>query len=275
MRGSRVLSVGARRCVLSLVVALGSLTGASVALAGEPTGDFAIFKGCPRFTSGVGMCLYGVTHSGEVTVGGRTFPLERPLVLQGGIEKNEQTSAETLVGALTGETLSREPEKVPGGLFGMPLTATLELAPAGEIEVSQPNIEEERGAGLVLPARIRLENPLLGSECYIGSRSSPIVLRLTTGTTGPDPPNRPISGKFGRLNGRDGVRWLEISHTIMVDNTFSMPGASGCGGPGEAPLVDSTIDRTLGLPSPDGHNTIVENNTLWEGEAEAVIASEG
>jgi hypothetical protein len=272
MCGRRVLSVGARRCALftatALMAALGGLAGASAALAKEPTGDFAIFKECPRFTSGVNLCLYTKTLSGEVVIGRRTLSLERPLILQGGIERNLQTSAEAFVGALNGETLSRAPQKVPGGLFGMSLEATLELVPASKVEVSGD------GAEVVLPVRMRLENPLLGSDCYVGSRSNPVVLHLTTGTTNPNPPNRPISGGFGYISAKDEFAWLETSGQVMVDNTFSMPGASGCGGSGNAPLVDSMIDRDLGLPSPDGYNTIIENNTVFEAESQAVIASE-
>lgn len=33
----------------------------------EPTGDFAVFKQCPRFTKGVNLCLFSQT-SGEVTL---------------------------------------------------------------------------------------------------------------------------------------------------------------------------------------------------------------
>jgi hypothetical protein len=283
MCGRRVLSVGARVCALftatALVAALGALTGASAALASEPTGEFAIFKECPRFTSGVNLypCLYTKTLGGEVTIGRQTLPLERPLVLQGGIERlgEEPTLVETFVGALNGETLSRAPQKVPGGLFGMPLEATLELAPGSEVQFSLSNLENEEGTAVVLPVRMRLENPLLGSDCYVGSRSSPIVLHLTTGTTSPSPPNRPISGRLGMISARDVFEWFEVSGDVMVDNTFSMPGASGCGGSGNASLVDSAIDRDLGLPSPDGYNTIVEDNAIFEASPQAVIASEG
>ena len=37
---------------------------------------------------------------------------------------------------------------------------------------------------IVLPIKVRLVNPLLGAECSIGSNSHPIVLSLTTGTSG-------------------------------------------------------------------------------------------
>jgi hypothetical protein len=47
--------------------------------------------------------------------------------------------------------------------------------------------------------KVRLENPFLGSECYVGSNSSPVVLNLTTGTTSPPAPNKPIKGTVGNI----------------------------------------------------------------------------
>ena len=178
--------------------------------------------------------------------------------------------------SLGGETLSRVPQKIPGGLFGMSLQATIELAePASEIGISKNNLVNEEGTAIVLPVRMRLENPLLGSECYVGSRSSPIVLHLTTGRTNPDLPNKTIDGTGGRLQLTDNLEIVGLAGPVLVDNSFSMPGATGCGGAGEAPLVDSMIDHVLGLPSPDGYNTIVENNRLKEASIENVITHEG
>ena len=283
MPAGRVVSVGARRWVLfaatALVAVSGSLIGAPVAPAAEPAGRFGIFRECPRFTIGVDYCLYAQTLGGEVTIGRLTLPLERPLLLQGGIARNEQQRpvVETFFGALDGETFLRSPQRVPGGLFGMPLYATLELAsPASDIEISSDNIVNEEGTAVGLPVRIHLENPLFGSECYLGSHGNPIAIHLTTGTTRPNPPNKPISGKLVALEQVPGPTGplLEVA-AMMVDNTFSIPGATGCGGRGEEQLVDATIDHALGLPSPDGHNTIVQNNTIWTATAEDVIADEG
>jgi hypothetical protein len=248
---------------------------AAGAPAGTPTGEFARFDGCPRFTKGVGLCLYGQTRGGKVTIGDRTVPIERPLVLQGGIASNEQTDADTFYGPLAGDALSPSPQRVTGGLLGMPLYITLELArSASEIEISVSNLVNSKGTALVLPIRARLENPLLGGECYIGSRAQPIALHLTTGTTSPNPPNGPISGEVGRIAAKDEFNLLEVPGDVLVDNTFPVPRATGCGGPKLASLVDPVIDHELGLPSPDGYNTIVEDNTLWEATTVGVIASE-
>jgi len=85
----------------------------------------------------------------------------------------------------------------------------------------------------------------LGSSCTIGTSGSPIDLNvLTTGTTSPPAPNAPISG--APYNASTGT-------ATLVNNSFSVPGASSCGLLGAA---NSTINSTLGLPSAAGNNEV-------------------
>jgi hypothetical protein len=270
----------------------------SPAWATEPTGDFAIFKQCPRFTTGVAYCLYAQTESGEVTIGTSTVPIEKTITLQGGYTRNELTGEEKFVGALNGDTLSKTPQAVPGGLAGLikcneitepvarlscelvfqngltGVNATTELAkPASEIGISTDNLVNEEGVALSLPLKLHLENPLLGSSCYIGSSASPVTFNLTSGTTSPPPPNKPISGKPGELSFKDNFGILEFQHNTLVDNSFSAPKASGCGGLLSL-AIDPVINAKLGLPSPAGKNTAIQNNTVREATAETVIANE-
>jgi hypothetical protein len=276
---------------------------AAPAMALEPTGDFAVFKQCPRFTTGVKLCLYAQTTSGEVTLNKQTVPIEKTITLQGGITINEETFAETFVGALNGETLSKTAQKVPGGLLGLVecnkitgegwaekgarfacelvfengltgVNAVTELAkPANQIGISTSNLENAEGTALSLPVKVHLENPFLGSECYVGSSSQPITLNLTTGTTSPPEPNKPIKGKVGLISAKDEFEFLEVSGNKLVDNAFSAPEASGCGGIFSF-LVDPLIDGKLGLPSAAGKNTIIQNNLIREATTTGVIKSE-
>jgi hypothetical protein len=287
----------------ALVVSLAALTFASSALAKEPTGEFAVFKQCPRSTTGVNLCLYSQTLSGEVTINKQTVPIEKTITLQGGIELNEETGAEKFVGALNGETLSKTPQKVPGGLLGLVkcneitgsgflevsariaceltfeniltgVNAVTELArPASEIQINTSNLENREGTALGLPVKVRLENPFLGGECYIGSSSSPVRLNLTTGTTSPNKPNEPIHGKVGTIHAKHEFELIEITNNTLVNNEFAAPEASGCGGIFSF-LIDPLIDAKLGIPSPDGENTAIQNNTIREATTTAVIASE-
>jgi len=286
---------------IAMMVPLASLGMASPALAKEPTGIFAVFKQCPRFTTGVNLCIYTQTLSGEVTLNKQTVPIASTITLQGGIIRNEETEAETLVGALNGESLSKTPQKVPGGLLGLVkcneikgegfleklargtcelifenkttgVNATTELA--GQPGINKNNLVNAEGTALSLPVRIHLENPLLGSECYVGSFAKPIVLNLTTGTTSPPEPNKPISGKVGNVKfiGPE-FEVVEITNNTLVDNSFSAPAATGCGGLLSA-IINPLINGKIGLPSAAGKNTAIQNNTVREATAEDVIASE-
>jgi hypothetical protein len=287
----------------SLLATLASLAFVGSAQAAGPTGEFAVFEQCPTSTPGVNLCLYSRITSGEVTIGKETVPLENAITLQGGIQLNEETFVTSFVGATNGETFSKTPQNVPGGLFGMvkcneitgtglaeafergycqaifensitEVKAVTELAvPANEIQINLTNLESREGTGLSVPVKVHLENPLLGSECYIGSDSRPIVLNLTTGTTAPSPPNKPIEGKVGNVSAKDEFELIEDTNNTLVDNDFAAPGASGCGGV-FASLIDPIINEKLGLPSPAGYNTAIENDTILEATAIGVIASE-
>jgi hypothetical protein len=308
MKSSHVVrtSIARSRVLIALAVFVVPLVFAGTALAKEPTGDFAVFKQCPRFTTGVELCFYSETLSGSVTLNKQVVPInedkKHPIILQGGLKKTG-TEHEEFVGALNGETLSKTPQNVPGGLTGLVncteikgegfleglarsackavfenkttgVAAVTELAkPASEIGISTQALETRTGPALTLPVKIKLENTLLGSECYIGSSAHPVTLALTAGTTSPAPPNKPISGKSGKLSFKDEFEFVEIKENTIVNNEFSAPEATGCGGI-FAFLLDPIIDSKIGLPSPDGYNTAIENNTIKEGTPSAVIASE-
>jgi hypothetical protein len=59
-----------------------------------------------------------------------------------------------------------------------------------------------------------------------------------------------------------------------VDNAWSAPAASGCGGAFAFP-VDPILDAKIGLPSAAGHNTAVLSGELKATPALAAAASEG
>jgi hypothetical protein len=297
---------GIRRRTLIVAVALmaplAALGAASSASAGSPTGDFAIFSDCPLSTPHLADCIFAETTSGEVTIGSSKVPIDadkkHEIVLQGGYTENQETEAQSFVGAADGKTLSKTPQNVPGGLAGLinceeisepvarlacklvfenkltGVTATTELAkPASAIGISTNNLINREGIALTLPVKVKLDNPLLGGECYIGSGSSPVTLNLTTGTTSPPAPNTPISGKSGSVEFKDEFSFVKITGNSLVDNAFSAPEATGCGGL-LASAIDPVIDSKLGLPSAAGKNTAILNGTNYRAVAEAVIASE-
>lgn len=291
------------RAFVVAVALIAPLAFASTAVAKEPTGDFAVFKQCPRFTEKVNICLYSQVTGGKVTINKQTVPIEKTITLQAGIQRNTETEVETVVAALNGETLSKTPQNVPGGLLGLincteikgngflevlaretckaifenkttGVKATVELAkPVSAIGISKFNLLAEEGPALSLPVKVHLENPFLGSECYIGSSASPLELKLTTGSTNPNKPNEPIKGKTGVANFKDEFEFVEIPKNILVNNEFSAPGASGCGGIFSI-LVNPLINGKIGLPSANGLNTAIQEANLDEATSEGVIKSE-
>jgi hypothetical protein len=278
-----------RYAVLGGVAAVLCLPASAIA----HTGEFERFNYCPSTTTGVAHCLYSVTNSGEIILGKKTTPIVNPVTLQGGYSEENSEGISAFYGATNGVTLSKTAQPVPGGLAGIVppesapylvkllskyffeneltgINATLELAkPASEIQISDYNLLVEEGVALKLPVKVHLENPFLGSSCYVGSSSSPIIWNLTTGTTKPLSPNTPISGKSGFLEAIEKFEIIKVTENSLVENAWAAPEATGCGGILSF-LVDPLIDTEIGLPAGDGKNTSILNNTIYTAAAGAV-----
>lgn len=289
-----------RHALIAVAALIVPLAVASPALAVEhhPKGAFAPFADCPLNNPAVEECVVAKTSSGKFIVGNKEVPITNTITLQGGTIENAETGKLTFVGAEDGNTLSKTPQNVPGGLAGLVncteisnfieraacklafengltgVNATAELAaPASAIGLNTQNLLFGEGIALSLPLKVHLENPFLGGSCYIGSNASPIVIEFTTGTTSPPPPNTPIKGKPGELEILEEGELVRIKNDSLVNNSFAAPGATGCGGIFSF-LIDPIIDAKLALPSAAGHNTAILNSTVEQAFAPAVTASE-
>jgi len=281
--------------VTSLLASFAAMAIASPAMA-TPKGAFAVFADCPLKVTGLNACIYATTESGSFTIGKKTVPIEKTQILQGGLKETSPTTLE-FVAAADGNTLPKTPQKVPGGLTGLVncteikgsgllekalrasceaifengttgVNAIVELAaPANHIGIDLGNLLAGSGTALSLPVKVRLENSLLGSSCYVGSNSAPIVIALTTGTTSPPLPNKPITGAVGELEFSEGI--LRVHKNSLVNNSFAAPATNGCGGVFEF-LLGPIVNGTLGVPSAAGHNTAILNGTLQQAGAETV-----
>jgi hypothetical protein len=293
----------ARRLLASLLAAaiasLAVLAFASSAFATKPTGEWAQFGDCPLSNPSVSICVFAQTKSGEFKIGSTSVPITKTTTLQGGLEVIEEGNKEVFINAADGNTLSKTPQTVPGGLlkivapefFGEPLskifnefinkgltgvTATTELA--GQVKLDVNSIVTKTGIGLTLPVKVHLENSFLGSKCFIGSNAHPITVDFTTGTTSPPPPNTPITGAIGEFGTKGEGTILTLTNNSLVNNSFAAPEAEGCGSQILFGLftgiIDSAVDSQLGLPSAAGHNTAILTGTQELAVAEAVLASE-
>jgi hypothetical protein len=275
-----------------MTLALAGLVFASMALGSShhPTGEFAQFGECPLNRATITDCVFSVSNGGEFKVGNKTVTLVNPVTLQGGFEPEGEGLA--FFGAENGDTLSKTPQPVPGGLVGVTaptwwpklvqnwfnnlisegftgVNATVELAaPATSITLSTENLIAESGTALGLPVKVHLENAILGSSCYLGSNSKPIQINFTTGTDGS------VKGsRGGEIEFNEGFTLISISGAKLVNGTFAAPGVSGCGGIFSL-LVDPLVDTVLGTPSASGNNTATLEGKLTDAASSAVRESE-
>lgn len=280
-----------KRLFLACAVTAAMLLPVTAASA-APTGEFARFDKCPVSNPATDACLFAETISGVVTTGQKSVPIKNKVILQGGLHYvvpgNSFGPLETIP-ATDGNTLAKVPQPVPGGLLGVTaptwwpkflqdlfnetinngltgVTATMELAgPVSAVKLNIKNTLTGFGTALGMPVKVKLSNPFLGNNCYIGSNSNPIQLNLITGTTAPPPPNQPITGSSGEPLFTENGALLTVKGNKLVDNSFAVPGANGCGGLFSF-LIDPFVNSIVGVPSPAGTNTAILEGTTYLGD---------
>ena len=281
-----------KKLLLAAVVAVAILVPASSASAAL-TGEFARFSTCPLGNPSVTLCLSAESSGGSFTVGKKTVPLVNEVRLRGGLIAPEgPTGPATFVAPTDGVVISKSAQPVPGGLLGVTaptwwpkflqdlfnetinngftgVTSTVELAgPASAVKVNFLAYLAGFAPAFTMPVKVKLSNPFLGSNCYIGSNSNPITLGLTTGTTAPPAPNKPISGSPGE-GGNIEEKIFFFKNNKLVDNSFAAPGANGCGGIFSF-LVDPFVESIVGVPSAAGTNTAILEGASYLGVAETL-----
>ncbi|WP_245540822.1 hypothetical protein [Patulibacter americanus] len=281
-----------RRLVVSAAAAVATVAVAAPSAAAAPTGIYADFAGCPTANPAVVSCLVSDTTSGAIKLGNQNVPITKTIRLQGGVTQDPETFETGFVNAANGKpTLSRTPLKVPGGLTGLitpepswsaPLrslfyaavnsvndvTATAELV--GPVGFNFGNLLNGDGVSITLPLRIKLDNPFLGDSCYVGSSGSPVTFRLTNGTTAPPAGVAPLVGDAGQLSFQEDI--TKLTGQSLVDNTFSAPKASGCGGVFSL-IVNPIVNAKIGLPAAAGVSTARLNGDAKIAPASSVAAS--
>lgn len=262
----RRASYGAVAATLACLVAL-AVVGSAAALPKEPLdkADFIPFANCP--TASAAVCIVSDTTAGEFKLGSKTVPIPEgtDIRLQGGLA-TESFAGQTLIPPLEGPTLSETPLALPGGLTGVPglggdVYAVAELA--GPVEVNRANLALSLTPAVTLRLKVHLMNELLGENCYIGSEAEPIVLHLTVGRTSPPSPTEPLEGHRSPVEYKDKKRISYIPNSTLVDNTFPVPAATGCGGTLSA-IVNPIVNLDAGLPAKAGESRVVMTSSLQE-----------
>ena len=265
------------------VTAVATPAAAADTRAAPPTlaGLWAPLNRCPvdaaamRAADGITVissCVSSSAASGTIKLGSTTLTtgatdLQLGLINNDGVYSTVAPSGGAVVGA---------PVDIPGGILGLmcpskipvisdicrqvvnsPLnrvTATIESAGAPR----DFNLGAGVGTGtpiVTLPVKIRLDNPFLEPNCYIGTNSNPILLKPANLT----PPTGGVVGfnADGSPNPAGEMGYLTLTGASQGDSTFAVPGASGCGLFG---LLSGAVNLKQGLPSAAGKNSLVLNN---------------
>jgi hypothetical protein len=283
MRVLRILGAGSACAAL---LALGALpaSAATARSAAQPTGLYAGMGTCPLSSAalqnandGEVGCVVATIGGGSVAIGSITVPLTSTITAKFGaywpnngptVTFADGNSAEIFdtVAPTDGDELSSAPLDVPipglANWFPGVTSAFVQVELAGPITNFTPLADGENYPLFQLPLKFHLLNAFLGADCYVGSSAAPILLQPTTGTTAPPSPNTAITGNAGTVSlnsDPNGYGTLVVGFTgaSLVDNSFAVPAASGCGIAGS---LDWLVDLLFGLGSAAGHNTAILSN---------------
>ncbi|MEU0400724.1 hypothetical protein ABZ318_10795 [Streptomyces sp. NPDC006197] len=281
-----LVSPRTRLATLSALTALGAFVSAGTATAAAPqlNGSWAPFDRCPvdapAMLAADGLdrstqCVSSSSAGGSIRLGNTTVVTGRTNLQIGVIQNADGTN--TVVPPPAGSLIA-DSATVPGGLLGLMCPSDIPFITDICRQLSDANLnkitatvesvgtpsEFDQIAGVLtdmpivrIPVRIHLQNPFLGSNCYIGTKSNPIVLRPSN-LTSPDFSVERYDGD-GSPNEEGDMSRLNILGSTQVDRTFAVPGASGCGlGLG---LVNGAVNLKTGLPAASGRNSITLDNT--------------
>lgn len=269
--------------VAAVATSLAIVTPAVAAAGPTLAGAWAPLNRCPvddpamlaaDGVSVAALCLSSSATNGTFTIGHTTLTsgatdLQVGVLNQGGTYTTVAPSGGAVVGA---------PVEIPGGLLGLMcpsnipiiadicrqiandpnnrVTATIQSAGAP----TDFNLAAGTGVGIpifTLPVKIKLDNPLLGGNCYIGSNSNPILLKPANLTR---PTARVVRFNADGTPSTTGqMGYLSMSGASQGDSTFAVPRASGCGLFG---ILSGAVDLKQGLPSPAGSNSMVLNDPV-------------
>jgi hypothetical protein len=261
-----------RKILVAAGAALASMALlASAAEAATPAPPYQDFAGCPSRAENhfVAECFKYTFTGGHIDFGNREVPVTNPIVFRGG---SEQITGNYIANGEGGIVPVKQ--TVPGGLIGMTGLNWLDEAIASKEQLKLYATVELAGTPgsisefpLILPVKIHLQNPALGSNCYLGSNASPLTLDLTAGTTNPPSPTEPITGELAGGFEAEAERPEVLTTSApgkLVENAYAVPGANGCQlkvGPFTVP-IDELVDAAYKFPTTAGADTTELNYSL-------------
>ncbi|MEV4677096.1 MULTISPECIES: hypothetical protein [Actinomadura] len=224
-----------RSSLAALALAAGTaLSGAAlVPSASAETIPAFSFDKCPALPSGADPtwwnCNVAIITGGQFKLGRLDQAITSPITLTYAVGFDPVTLEQKVIvgGFQAGKML------VKPGIFGDPLFSAVYARPeyAGFMDLQNGDV--------LLNLKVKVINPNLGPYCYIGSNGNPIKLHLIFGSTPVDVSTDP-----------------PVFKATMVDNSFAVPGSSGCGLAG---TLNWAVNSQAGVPSAAGNNTAIFN----------------
>jgi hypothetical protein len=279
----RVLRSFAGSAAAAVLLAAAVAAPASAASAG-PSGLYTGMGTCPlsspqlqNANDGEVGCVVATIGGGSITIGGISVPLSGTMTAKFGFFWPDNGPTVTFPDGNSADIFTTvsptDGNELSGPVLDVPIPGLSNFAPgftsafvqvqlAGPITQFAPLSTGENYPLFELPLKFHLWNAFLGLNCYVGSNSAPILLEPTAGTTAPPAPNTPITGNSGTVslnsdpNGYSDLI-VGFSGATLVDNSFSVPGATGCGIAGSA---DWLVDLLFGLGSAAGRNSATLTN---------------
>ncbi len=232
------------------------------------------FAHCPTGVAAVATCLFSSTTSTTFSIGSTTVTSSSPTTVSLGLRYTKTGQAVAVLPDDGSQALQSPAIPLPGGLTGIPalqggvLAVTVTPQLVGLPSVNLGALLTGKAPGLTLPIDVLISTPtgLLGPECTIGDAANPILLHLTTGTTSPPAPNKPISGSPGTTKSTaQGL--ITVTGMTLVDNSFAVPGTDNCGSDG---VLDPVLNLDKHLPSAAGSNTAILSGSSYTAPASLV-----
>lgn len=236
-----------------------SLASPQYSAATDPL-DFSYWEECDiEKSTAIGLGTFGgcqevIVRGGEMNIGDLNVPIpDGSLKISGGSRPflNDigfPTGESEFVPALNSEygVFQRE-LPVPGGALGSANFINLTDASASVEAVGMPDLRALELA-IDMPVRIKMENPLLGDSCYIGSEEDPIMLNIRPDSGGQ---TIGINERYQDFGGT--VPGIMVEGAVGSDHDFAVPAAQGCGLGGS---LNWLVNWRANSPSPAGENSI-------------------
>lgn len=216
-------------------------------------------------------CQTVIVDGGELTIGQLNVKLDPgSMMIAGGQDIFDMVDDPTTSWKPRQGSVHATPVTVPGGAIGTdsaetfgPTSITAHVVEAGTPVINTFNTDPETGylaPEVKLPIRLKLSNPLLGDNCYIGTEDDPIVLDMIADAA--------TMGNFEAPISENGEEYIgNVYRGVEAEgDTFTVPGATGCG-PFGLGSMNWAVNLRAGLPSASGNNSIRVTSDIFAGNA--------